>query len=253
MIRYVLLGSGSNGNCAIIESKDTIIAIDFGLTLKDIQTRAESVGYAIEDIKALFITHNHIDHIRSVKSFDENKIYATAYTLKDLNVNIIRPFEEYYVGNFKITPIPTSHDALNSVGFIIEDEDEKMVYMTDTGYIPTKYYPFLKDADHYVLESNHDEDMLLRCKYPYFLKKRILADTGHLSNLDSAEILSCLINTNTKDIVLAHISEEANTKELALSTCLRVFSENGIDYSKIKIQVADRYRVTLGSDYSEIK
>lgn len=253
MIRYVVLGSGSNGNCTIIESKNTVIAIDFGLTLADIKSRANEVSYSLDEIEALFITHSHVDHIRSVKSFSIEKIYATEYTLKDLNPNIIKPFGEYYVGNLKITPIPTSHDAFNSVGYIIEDEDEKLIYMTDTGYVPTKYYPLLRDADHYIFESNHDVDMLLRCKYPYFLKKRILSDTGHLSNQDSAEILAELIGNKTKSIILAHISEEANTKELALSTCLHTLKENGIDYSKIHIQVADRYKLTIGSDFSEIK
>lgn len=253
MLRYVLLGSGSNGNCTIIESKNTIIAIDFGLTLKDIQERMEKVGYTIDDIQGLFITHNHIDHIRSVKSMDVNKIYAPKNNLKDMEVNIVEPFETIYVGDLKITPIPTSHDVLNSVGYIVEDMEEKLVYMTDTGYVNKKYFPFLKDANHYVFESNHDVDMLLRCKYPYFLKKRILSDSGHLSNEDCSEVLSCLISEKTRSIVLAHVSEEANTKEKVMATFTSVLSKNGIDYTGIDVNVADRYKITIGCDFVESK
>lgn len=253
MLRYVLLGSGSNGNCCIIESNNTVIAIDFGLGIKDIKERASKVGYEIDEIKALFITHNHTDHIRSIKYFPIERVYATASTLVDYEPIIIEPFKTIYVGDFKITPIPTSHDAINSVGYIIETNEEKLVYMTDTGYVNKKFFSYLKDADHYVFESNHDETMLLRCKYPYFLKKRIISDSGHLSNTDCAEILSLLISEKTKSIVLAHLSEEANTKELALSTLKDIFNKNGIDYSNIVIQAADRYKITIGSGLNAIK
>ena len=253
MLRYVLLGSGSNGNCCIIESNNTVIAIDFGLGMKDIKERASKVGYEIDEIKALFITHNHTDHIRSIKYFPIERVYATASTLVDYEPIIIEPFKTIYVGDFKITPIPTSHDAINSVGYIIETNEEKLVYMTDTGYVNKKFFPYLKDADHYVFESNHDETMLLRCKYPYFLKKRIISDSGHLSNTDCAEILSLLISEKTKSIVLAHLSEEANTKELAISTLKDIFNKNGIDYSNIVIRAADRYKITIGSGLNAIK
>ena len=253
MLRYVLLGSGSNGNCCIIESNNTVIAIDFGLGIKEIKERASKVGYELDEIKALFITHNHTDHIRSIKYFPIEKVYATASTLVDYAPIIIEPFKTIYVGDLKIMAIPTSHDAINSVGYVIETNDEKLVYMTDTGYVNKKFFPYLKDADHYVFESNHDETMLLRCKYPYFLKKRIISDSGHLSNTDCAEILSILISDKTKSIVLAHLSEEANTKELALSTLKEVFTRNGIDYSRIEIQAADRYKITIGSGLNAIK
>ena len=253
MLRYVLLGSGSNGNCCIVESNNTVIMIDFGLGIKDIKERMDKVGYELDEVKALFITHNHTDHIRSIKYFPIEKIYATASTLIDLNPIIIEPFKTIYVGDLKVTPIPTSHDAGNSVGYIIEDNEEKLVYMTDTGYVNKKFFPFMKDADHYVFESNHDETMLLRCKYPYFLKKRIISDSGHLSNTDCAEILSLLISEKTKSIVLAHLSEEANTKELALSTLKDIFNKNCIDYSNITIQAADRYKITIGSGLNAIK
>lgn len=253
MLRYVLLGSGSNGNCCIIESNNTVIAIDFGLGIKEIKERASKVGYDLEEIKALFITHNHTDHIRSVKYFPIEKIYATASTLVDMEPNIVEPFITTYVGDLKVTPIPTSHDAGNSVGYVIEDGEEKLVYMTDTGYVNRKFFTYLKDADHYVFESNHDETQLLRCKYPYFLKKRIISDYGHLSNTDCAEILSELICDKTKSIVLAHLSEEANTKEKALSTLKTIFDKNGINYNNIEIQAADRYKITIGSGLNAIK
>ena len=117
-----------------------------------------------------------------------------------------------------ITVIKTSHDAPDSRGYIVSNNDKSIVYITDTGYINEKYFEILKNRNLYVMESNHDVEMLSNGKYPFQLRQRILSDKGHLSNYDSAKYLSKFIGNKTKYILLAHLSEENNTKELALDT-----------------------------------
>lgn len=127
-----------------------------------------------------------------------------------------------------ITVIKTSHDAPGSVGFIIKSNDSSLVYITDTGYINNKYFDVLKNHNLYVLESNHDVEMLMNGKYPYHLKKRILGDKGHLSNADASYYLSEFIGSKTNTIVLAHLSDDNNTYESAIKTI------NGVLASKNK-------------------
>src|SRR5699024_1080680 len=111
--------------------------------------------------------------------------------------------------------IKTSHDAKGSVGFLITEDDNSIVYITDTGYINRKYFPLLENKNIYYIESNHDEKMLMDGPYPYYLKQRIISDEGHLSNDTTAKYLKKLVGDNTKYIILAHLSEHNNKEELA--------------------------------------
>jgi phosphoribosyl 1,2-cyclic phosphodiesterase len=123
--------------------------------------------------------------------------------------------EDTKINDINIRIIKTSHDAPDSVGFLLNDN---LVYITDTGYLNNKYIPELSNKSTYILESNHDIEMLYNGRYPYHLKKRIASDIGHLSNLDASNYLLKMIGNNTKNIILAHLSEENNTKEKALET-----------------------------------
>ena len=130
--------------------------------------------------------------------------------------------------------IPTSHDALTSNGYLIENNNESLVYITDTGYINQRHLVYLKDKTYYILESNHDTERLIKGPYPEYLQRRILSDKGHLSNELCAGYLSRLIGPNTKKVVLAHLSETNNTEELALNANFKVLKENGIDFTNIE-------------------
>ena len=138
-----------------------------------------------------------IDYIENYELIDKNII-----NIKDMTIEVIK----------------TSHDASDSNGYIVNNNDNSIVYITDTGYINKKYYDKLKNKDVYIMESNHDIEMLNNGSYPYELRKRIYGDKGHLSNLDSSKYLSDFIGDKTKYIMLAHLSEENNTEELAYST-----------------------------------
>lgn len=133
------------------------------------------------------------------------------------NYSIINT-DKIKIKDLDIDVIKTSHDTEESVGYIVNNDDKSIVYITDTGYINQKYFNILSNRNVYIMESNHDIEMLNNSKYPFALRQRILSDKGHLSNYDSAKYISKFIGSKTKYVLLAHLSEENNTKELALET-----------------------------------
>ncbi len=216
MMRFSLLASGSKGNCFVLKDGTTCIVIDCGSTKKYLTKCFDELGISRQEIDALLITHDHSDHIAQINMFADTAIYAPV-EIEDVETFRIRPMKPFVIETLKITPLPLSHDALNTTGFVIENGTEKLVYITDTGYVNQKYIPLLYDADYIVMESNHDTQMLMRTRRPQYLKARICGDQGHLCNEDCAEILAKIVSANTKMILLAHISQEANTREKALA------------------------------------
>ena len=140
---------------------------------------------------------------------------------------------ENIIDDVTINIIKTSHDASDSVGYILKYQQKKIVYITDTGYINKRYDEILKNADIYIMESNHDVQMLQNGKYPFELRKRILGDKGHLSNEDASKYLCKYIGPKTKYIFLAHLSEENNKEEIALETLKKKLTTYQIDFNNI--------------------
>lgn len=219
-----VLSSGSKGNTTYIESKNAKILIDAGNSSKYIIEKLQELNINPNEIDAILITHVHVDHIKGLQVllkrinpcvYMTEKMYPyldyvknycfikeSTFSIKDLTINVIK----------------TSHDTEDSVGYIVNNDDKSIVYITDTGYINNKYFDILSNRNIYIMESNHDIEMLNNGRYPFELRQRILSDKGHLSNYDSAKYLSKFIGNKTKYILLAHLSEENNTKELALDT-----------------------------------
>ena len=248
-----VLGSGSSGNSTlVISNTNKKILIDVGIGITDLRKKLGVFGLTTFDIDAVLITHSHIDHIRSLKYFDPSIVYAPEDKDYFSSCNYVDPFYEYEIAGFNVLILPTSHDAFASIGFVIEDEGEKLVYMTDTGYVNRKLLKLMCNADYYIFESNHDETMLLNTNRPQFLKNRILSDVGHLSNTDSARILLKVIGNKTKMIVLSHLSEEANTSECAIETFNNVASSLNIDISTIKLIVANRFEITTLKEVQQL-
>lgn len=210
--------------------------IDCGTTKRYLTQRFEEIDISFDTIDGLLITHDHIDHTSQVKLFAHTKIYAPEPLKYDHT--LVQPYQRFQIGDAVITPIPTSHDADVSVGYVIEDGNEKLVYITDTGYVREKDKALISDADYYIFESNHDPQLLMRTKRPYMVKQRILSDTGHLSNQDAASILSEIVSDRTKEIVLAHLSLEANTTELAIDTTL-----SKIEGRTIRVKAAKQFEI----------
>ena len=228
MIKLHDIASGSKGNACLIYNDKTLILIDMGLTKVRLSAGLAEIGKTIDDIDFALFTHEHADHISGERFIDSNKKYSLEGTITLQKANILENYKEYSFNEFKITPLKTSHDATNPCGFLIEENGEKLVYMTDTGKILKKSLALMENADYYFIESNHDLDMLNNSGRPRVLINRIAESKGHLSNEDSAYFMTGLVGPKTKKIMLAHLSEECNTEELALETYKRIFALKGI-------------------------
>ena len=246
-MRFSIVGSGSKGNACLIYNKDTLIQIDMGLTLKAMKAELTHLHKQITDIQALFITHEHSDHIMGIPLYHEKvDLYAGEGTYE--SANPVEPFIPLEVGSLTVIPFPTSHDANNPMGYLIEDEYTRLGYVTDTGYLSDEVLELLKDCDYYYFESNHDLKMLMNSNRPAVLKKRIHSKHGHLSNIDSAIYMADLIGPRTKAIYLAHLSEECNTPEVALRSYHETLDRKGIAHDHIKIVPASQWRVVRGGE-----
>lgn len=239
-MRVCVLSSGSKGNTTYIESDNTRILIDVGNSAKYVKEKLEDIGVEPEDIDAVLITHTHVDHVKGLKVFNKKydaKIYITDIMLKSLDYldNYCFLSDDFDINDIHVTAIKTSHDAPDARGYVVSSGDKSIVYITDTGYINKKYFDLLKNRDLYIMESNHDIEMLNNGNYPFNLRQRILSDKGHLSNYDSAKYLSSFVGNNTKCIMLAHLSEDNNTENLAYETLINRLEMDNIKIDKIII------------------
>jgi len=243
-MKYYVLASGSKGNCAIIDINGKLLVIDVGITVSELESKLDDLGYSCDDIEAILITHDHNDHIKSINHFENKKIYGGSIIYNVRKENKLEAFKEYNILDCKIVPLPLSHDSGTCFGYRIEYSEEVLVYITDTGYISSKIVSYIFGANYYIFESNHNVRMLMNTKRPMYLKQRIVSDVGHMSNEDASFVLSKIITNETKDVILAHVSQEANSKEVALETFYKVCKKNNVDLSNINVKVADQYEIT---------
>ena len=247
-MKVCVLSSGSGGNCTLIESGKTKILVDLGTSSLYAEKRLREINIEPEEIDGIFITHTHVDHIKGIKVFLKKyntKLYLSEIILKEI-YNEIKPqnYEiidsEINLNDFNVTMFKISHDTEDANGFIFESTGRSVVYVTDTGYLNIRNHKLLTNRNMYVFESNHDVEMLMNGHYPYHIKQRILGDKGHLSNKDSAYYLSKFVGNNTKCVILAHLSKDNNTKELALETLQDCLKKCNKDVEKILIAEQDK-------------
>ena len=244
-MKVSVLSSGSKGNTTYIESDKAKILIDIGNTSKYVKEKLEDFGVEPENLDAILITHTHIDHVKGLKVFEKKyhvPVYITDKMYKSLDFldNYIPLSDEFDINDIHITAIRTSHDVEDSRGYIISSNDKSIVYITDTGYINNKYFDILSNRNLYIMESNHDVEMLSNGKYPFQLRQRILSDKGHLSNYDSSKYLSSFIGDNTRYVLLAHLSEENNTEELAYETLISRLNDDNKHVDNIIVLKQDK-------------
>lgn len=234
------LASGSSGNAALFSWGETHLLIDMGISCRRICRSLAALGLTPEVLSGVFITHEHGDHIGGLATYIKKyrtPIYCTPAVSRQLSYRLagieplLRPVESgkcVSFGKVEMDILSTSHDCRGSAACHIRTPEGRVGYLTDTGYIPEKTGEGLLGADILVLESNHDTDMLLAGPYPYPLKKRILGTEGHLSNDAAAEFAVESVRAGTRTILLAHLSAENNTPELALLTVGSALREAGL-------------------------
>ncbi|MBE6157673.1 MAG: MBL fold metallo-hydrolase [Firmicutes bacterium] len=218
------IASGSKGNCTIVLCNKTNLIIDMGISYLTLKRSLEENSLSFEEFSGILVTHCHKDHTKGLSSLIKNtKLYVYIpedmyHELKDMvpKERCIFIADNFNIKDVNIELIHTSHDTDCSVGYIIEYNKKTLVYVTDTGYINRKFLAKMTEKDMYIIESNHDEVMLMDGPYPRFLKERVISDKGHLSNKTTAKYLKKIIGKNTKNILLAHLSEKNNTEQKAL-------------------------------------
>lgn len=256
-MKCVSLASGSKGNSYLIETNKSKFLVDIGLTYKELLEKLNELKVDINSIDAVFISHEHSDHIKGLDTFlKENnraKIYvhnngakAISDKLKNgLKNEIVFYNNQFVVNDFVVSPFKLSHDSVYCTGYSFYDDKAKISIATDTGCYNQAILDGLKGSTLVYLEANHDKEMLLKNpKYPPILKRRILSDKGHLSNDASEEIIEFLTINNTQQVVLSHLSEENNSPSFAYSYIKNKLDKVGIvEGENIFIDVAMQHKI----------
>ena len=247
----VFVSLGSKGNATLIRQGETIIQIDMGVTLKAMRQGLQALNASVSDIDALFLTHEHTDHIQGLPRYKKAhmEIFAGEGTLAGLDENhCLQEGEAVDVGELTILPFRSSHDATNPMNFIILGGGKKFGYVTDTGLIRPLGRQLLTDCNYYLMESNYGIKELMEGSYPPPLKRRIHGKKGHLSNKDSALYLAEFLGPKTEQVFLGHISLENNTPELALATYRETLLEKEVDIDAFKIIAIPQLTMQIGGD-----
>ena len=256
-MRLCPIASGSSGNCIYIGSDTTHILVDVGISGKKTEEGIHSLELDMSDLDAILITHEHSDHIKGLGVLSRKyniPVYATANTISDIinsgeigNVDnslfhVIEADNRFNIKDITVNPMHISHDAADPVAYRFLHGDSKAAIVTDLGTYDDYTIESLKGMNVIMMEANHDVNMLQVGPYPYYLKKRILSDHGHLSNENSGKLLSELLHDRTHEIILGHLSKENNMPELAFeSVSLEItLSDKPYKGSDFPIQVAKR-------------
>lgn len=241
MLKCCSLYSGSSGNCFFVQSQSAKILIDVGVSTKKIETALQKqFNFNLTDISAIFITHEHIDHTRSLFQISEKyniPVFASKGTwnslIKNENNIILEKNKKTFLLNksfefmdLRIYPFPTPHDAAEPCGFNIYNKNLKISIATDIGHINSDLFNNLKNSSFIMLESNYEPKMLKFSSYPYKLKQRIASNDGHLSNIEAGETISKLVDYGLKDVLLVHLSKENNMPVIAYETVMENLKKN---------------------------
>lgn len=246
-MKVCVLASGSKGNVTYIETSNHRILLDMGKKKKYIVDALKAIDVDPKTIDIILISHLHSDHISALETFIKTykvtvcmpqEMFASLDSIQ--NYEHIKIYDDEIIfDDLKIYALKSSHDAIASRNFIIEEGEHSIVQITDTGYIKSKYFNLLKNRDVYLLESNHDIEMLTHGPYPEWLKRRVLSDEGHLSNQAAGFYLSKLIGDKTKKVFLMHLSEVNNNSDIALKTVIDTLKEYKVEFDNVECAEQD--------------
>lgn len=253
-MHFATLASGSSGNAILVGQENRSFLVDCGITVKKLLENLRMINVSALQLEGIIITHEHSDHIRGVGALARKlkiPVYATNMIWREMQGNLgeippeqIRVIEKNTsLAGMEIKLIPTSHDSKESYGLKVTGKNLTLGIATDSGMITEEMHRNLQGCDAYIVEANHDLQRLWQGRYPWYLKKRVSSDVGHLSNVQLAEALREWLMENAQKVVLAHLSEENNTPEMALNTVLGILRDSNVRQrcSHLKIRVAPRH------------
>jgi phosphoribosyl 1,2-cyclic phosphodiesterase len=257
-IRLCSLASGSSGNCIYVGSESSGILVDCGVSGKEILENLKNIGVCTSSIKGILVTHEHSDHTKGLGIISRKlniPIYANASTwegigssvgnIKSENIKLIDTGKNFNINDIEIKSYSIPHDAADPVGYSFCLGNRKACIATDLGYFSDEVRNNIQKSDILLLEANHDIEMLKVSSYPYFLKRRILSDVGHLSNEAAGRALLELLETGVSKVLLGHLSKENNFPELAYQTVKGILEENQVKIGKdIELEVAPRHGIS---------
>jgi len=254
MLNFCSLYSGSSGNSLFVETENTKILIDAGVSSKKIEEALDSLKIAPSEIDAILVTHEHSDHVQGLGTFSKKfniPIYANQETIdnmpkqigkiKDENIKKFKISEKFCVGDLEINSFAIPHDAANPCGFNIFKDSNKISISTDIGHMTNSILKNLEGSNFILLEANYDPNVLKCSPYPFTLKSRISGPNGHLPNEVAGKTISHLIKSGgLKSAMLGHLSKENNFPELAYKTVVEELMNNNYDENSISLSVATR-------------
>lgn len=253
MFNFCSLYSGSSGNSLFVESENTKLLVDAGVSSKKIETALTNLEIDPSSINGILITHEHSDHVQGLGTFAKKfnlPVYVNQKTLdampnqkdkiSEKNIKIIKNEEKFEIGDLKIKPFSIPHDAANPCGFNIIHDNKKISIATDIGHMTNGIIKNLEDSIFIMLEANYDPEVLKFSKYPYILKSRIAGPTGHLPNEIAGKTIAHLLNSGLQQAILGHLSKESNFPELAYKTVIDEVISSNYDENSLKLSVASR-------------
>ncbi|WP_129596316.1 MBL fold metallo-hydrolase [Anaerophilus nitritogenes] len=264
---FCSLASGSSGNCQYLASEKGSLLVDAGLSGKKITQAMESIGEDIKRVCGILVTHEHNDHIKGIGILSRRfniPIYANNNTwtgmrdkigkVDEENIRFFQTGETFHIEDIQIKPYLISHDAKEPVGFSFYHDDVKVSIATDLGVVDDRVKEEIKGSDLLLLESNHDVEMLKMGRYPWYLKKRVMGDYGHLSNETAGEIIAEMVSHKVPigKVLLGHLSQENNFPELAFETVKNVLNSKKIKIG-LDVCVDLTYRDRVSQVYSLCK
>ena len=249
MLKFCSLYSGSSGNSSLVQSKDINILVDAGVSGKKIVDALAAINVGIENISAILITHEHIDHTQSIATLSKKyniPIYANKKTweamcdkknkISNENICYFNNNKPFILNDITILPFDIPHDAANPCGFTISNSNSKLSIATDIGHMTTSILDNIKNSNFLLLEANYEPDVLKCSSYPFHLKERIASPIGHLSNIEAGKTINYLADFGVKNIMLGHLSKENNFPELAYKSVLEQ-----IENKDLNLSVANRF------------